>query len=108
KCVSILLNRIIGPVTPTLFDLPLRLGDAAALARILFQQLSTIPVPVTAEQRARIAAQAGGLEFGAMRVWFGSLERDPIHASAWYICVDGVDGQPLLLRIALASTPSSG
>ena len=37
-----------------------------------------------------------------------SLERDPIHPSAYYCCVDGVDGQPLLLRMALASAPSSG
>ena len=95
-------------MTPSLFDLPLRLGDAAALAAILFEQLGTKPVPVRPEQRIRIAARAEAIAFDAMRVWFGSLERDPVHPSAYYICVDGVEGQPLLLRVATVSTPSSG
>jgi hypothetical protein len=91
-----------------LFDLPLRLGDAAALAAILFHELGTKPVAVKAAQRRRIEARSGGLKFTAMRPFFASLERDPVHPSAYYICVDGVESQPLLLRVATASTPSSG
>jgi hypothetical protein len=91
-----------------LFDLPLRLGDAAALGAILFHELGTKPGAVKEGQRRRIKARSGGLKLAAMRPFFASLERDPIHPSAYYICVDGVEGQPLLLRVAMASTPSSG
>ena len=95
-------------MTPSLFDLPLRLSDAASLAPLLFEQLGSRPVPVTSEQRLRVAARAGGLRFSALQPCYGSLERDPVHPSACYLCVDAIDGQPLLLRVAPASTPSSG
>ena len=95
-------------MTPSLFDLPLRPGDAAALAAILFHELATKPIAVTEAQRKRVEARAGGLKFASMRPFFASLERDPVHPSAYYICVDGVESRPLLLRVATASTPSSG
>ena len=95
-------------MTPSLFDLPLRLSDAASLAPLLFEQLGSRPVPVTSEQRQRVAARAGGLRFNALQPCYGSLERDPVHPSACYVCVDAIDGQHLLLRVAPASTPSSG
>jgi hypothetical protein len=95
-------------VTPTLFDLPLRLGDTAALAEVLLDVLGALPKPVTDEQRARIASRAGSVRFQNLRVYFGSLERDPVHSAAYYVCVDGIDDQPMLLRVAPSTTPSSG
>ncbi len=98
---------IIEAVTPSLFDLPLRLGDAASLASILLD-LPVTPKPVTDDLRNRAAARAASLNFDAMVPVYASLERDPVHPSAYYICVDGVDGQRLLLRAAPATSPSSG
>jgi len=95
-------------LTPTLFDLPLRLGDAAALAEILLDVLGAQPKSVTEEQRSRAASRGASIPYQCMRPCFASLERDPIHPAAYYICVDGVENQPLLLRVAPATTPSSG
>ena len=94
-------------MTPSLFDLPLRLGDTVTVAALLLD-LPIQPKPVTNEQRTRVAARAAGATFAAMKPYFQTLERDPIHPSAYYLCVDGVDNQPLLLRVAPATTPSSG
>ncbi len=95
-------------MTPALFDLPLRLGDAATLAEILLNQpAATQFKPLTDDFRSRVAARAAA-GFENMTVHFGSLERDPVHPSAFYVCVDGIENQPLLLRIATAQTPSSG
>ncbi len=95
-------------MTPSLFDLPLRIGDALPLAGILIQALGAQPNPVSDDVRARVAGRVSGLRFGAMRPLVASLERDPVHPSAYYICVDGVNDEPLLLRVAPASTSSSG
>ena len=96
-------------MTPALFDLPLRLGDAAALAGILVNQpASALRATLSDEIRSRLAARASAVRFEAMTPLMASLERDPVHPSAWYVCVDGVEKQPLLLRVAPASTPSSG
>ena len=94
-------------MTASLFDLPLRLGDAVSVASLLLE-LPVVAKAVTPDQRSRVAARAAALRFGAMTPYFQSLERDPIHPSAYYLCVDGVDAQPLLLRSAPASSPSSG
>lgn len=94
-------------MTPSLFDLPLRLGDVVTVAGLLLD----LPIhsrPVTDEQRSRLAARAKGLEFSALKPWWPTLERDPIHSAAYYLKVDGIDDQPLLLRVAPATTPSSG
>ena len=93
---------------PTLFDLPLRLGDTVALAEILLDVLRADAKPVSEEQRGRIASRAGSIGFQCLRPWFGSIERDPVHPAAYYICVDGVDDRPLMLRVAPSTTPSSG
>ena len=96
-------------MTPALFDLPLRLGDASALAGVLLSQPAGAPLkPLTDDYRARLAARAAAIPFEAMTPHFPSLERDPVHPSAFYICVDAADGAPFLLRVAPASTPSSG
>lgn len=96
-------------MTPALFDLPLRLGDAATLADLLFNQPPGAHAkPLTDDLRARLATRAAGLNFDCMKPLLPSLERDPVHPSAFYVCVDGVDDQPLLLRVAPSKTPSSG
>jgi hypothetical protein len=96
-------------VTPSLFDLPLRLGDAATLAELLLNQPAAAQLkPLTDDFRSRIAARASSAAFESMKVHFGSIERDPVHPSAFYVCVAGVENQPLLLRVATAQTPSSG
>ena len=95
-------------MTPALFDLPLRLGDVAPLAGILVDVLGAQAKPVTDEQRLRVASRAAALDFRQLRPYWGSIERDPVHSSAYYIYVDGVDSQPLLLRVAPSTSPSSG
>jgi hypothetical protein len=95
-------------VTPALFDLPLSLGDAAALADVVLDVCRAHPKPATDEQRNRVQARLAGFSFGRMNPLVASLERDPVHPAACYVCVDGIDNQPLLLRLAPATTPSSG
>jgi hypothetical protein len=95
-------------VTPALFDLPLRLGDVVAPAEILLDVLRAHAKPVSDEQRGRIASRAVSNEYRCLRPWFGSIERDPVHPAAYYICVDGVEDRPLMVRVAPSTTPSSG
>ena len=58
--------------------------------------------------RNRLAARAAALRLENLAPWFGSLERDPVHPSVYYLAVDGLGGTPLLLHLAPASAPSSG
>jgi len=92
-------------VTPVPFDLPVRTGEAAALARILYEHGTR---PLTDDLRNRLSVRAGALKLETIRAYFGSLERDPIHPEAFFLAVDGIDSQPLLMRFAPGSTPSSG
>lgn len=93
-------------MTPTLFDLPIRTPEAAQLAVLVFEQAGG--KPITPEVRNRIVSRAVVLKLDTIRPYFASLERDPIHPSAIYLSVDGIDAQPLLLRLAPNATPSSG
>ena len=93
-------------MTPTLFDLPIRTPEAAQLAVLVLEQAGD--KPITPEIRTRILARAVLLKLDTIRPYFASLERDPIHPSAIYLAVDGIEGQPLLLRLAPNATPSSG
>jgi len=63
---------------------------------------------LTDDLRNRLAVRAGALKLETIRPYFGSLERDPIHPEAFFLAVDGIDSQPLLMRFAPSSTPSSG
>lgn len=92
-------------MTPVPFDLPVRTGEAGALARILYEHGNR---PLTDDLRSRLAVRATALKLETIRPYFGSLERDPIHPEAFYLAVDGIDAQPLLMRFAPSSTPSSG
>jgi hypothetical protein len=95
-------------VTPSLFDLPVGLGDAARLAELVLDVCGAQPRPVTDDQRSRISARLAAVSFNQMRPLIGSLERDPVHPAACYACVDGIGDEPLLLRMAPSTTPSSG
>jgi hypothetical protein len=92
-------------VTPVPFDLPVRTGEAGTLARILYEHGNR---PLTDDLRNRLAVRAAAAKLETIRPFFGSLERDPIHPEAFLLAVDGIDDQPLLMRFAPSSTPSSG
>ncbi len=84
------------------------MSDAAPLAEVLLGVLGSSPRPVTDDERSRVTSRCAPLAFEHLKPCFASIERDPIHPAAGYLCVDGVDGQPLLVRAAPASSPSSG
>lgn len=89
-------------------ELPVRPNEAVALADLVFEHLEDRPL--TGNARARLAARLGGLKLESLRPYAGSLVRDNVHRSAYYLSVDGLSGPapvPLLLRVALASAPSS-
>jgi hypothetical protein len=95
-------------MTPVPFDLPLRPNEAAAIADLLFQQLKG--KPLTEDQRGRIAGRLGALATPTIRAYAASLTADPIHASTYYLAVDGDQHgvvTPLLLRIAPATAPAT-
>jgi hypothetical protein len=93
-------------VTPTLFDLPIRAPEAAQLAVLIFEQAGE--KPITADVRNRIISRSVLLKLDGIRPYFNSLERDPIHPSAVFLAVDGIGGEPLMLRLAPNATPASG
>jgi hypothetical protein len=92
-------------MTPVPLDLPLRPPEAAELASLIFDLAER--KPLTDDIRNRIAARAVPLRLESLKPYFGSLARDPIHHSTYYIAVD-VPGSPaMLLHMALASAPTS-
>jgi hypothetical protein len=93
-------------MTPSLFDLPVRTGEAAELANLILEHAAN--KVLTDDIRQRIATRSKMLSLPNTVPYFGSLERDPIHSSALYLAVDALERKPMLLRIAPASTPSSG
>lgn len=96
-------------MTPVPFELPLRPNEAAAIADLLFQQVDG--KPLTEDQRGRFAGRLQALETPSVAVHAGSLSADPVHASTYYLAVDGRNHgavTPLLLRIAPASAAATG
>ena len=92
-------------MTPVPFDLPLRPSEAGELANLVFELAGNRPLGD--DVRNRLAARAATLRLETITPHFGSLERDPVHRAMFYLAVDGQQGQPLLLHLALASSPSS-
>jgi hypothetical protein len=91
--------------------LPLKANEAAALADLVYQQLEG--QPLTADLRNRFAARLPQLALETFTPYPGSLARDPIHPSTYYLAIDTHSGDSrgpgsMLLRIALASSPASG
>lgn len=93
-------------MTPVPFDLPVRTGEAAALASLVLEHAEG--KPLNDDLRNRLAGRAAILKMASIRPYFASLEKDPIHPSTYYLAVDGLEAQPLLLHIAPATAPSSG
>lgn len=86
----------------------MKASEAAALADLIYQMAEN--KPLTDELRQRIANRAQTLDLTSIAPYLGSLEQDPAHRSTYYMAVDGIaakPAQPLLLHIALASSPTS-
>jgi len=92
-------------VTPVPLDLPLRPSEAAELAILVFEQAER--KPLNDEVRNRLAARAVVLRLETVTPYFGSLVRDPVHPSSYYLAIDAGRGEPLLLHLASATAPTS-
>lgn len=92
-------------MTPVPLDLPLRPSEAAQLGHLILDHAER--KPLADDIRNRLAARAAVLNLETIRPYFGSLERDPVHPSAYYLAVDGGQGEPWLLYLALATAPTS-
>ncbi len=85
-----------------------RASEAGAVAELLLQQVEGRVL--TGDVRSRFAARVKSLHLSSFTVLAGSLQKDPIHPSVYYVAVGTPPeaGSTMLLRIALASSPSSG
>ena len=92
-------------MTPVPLDLPLRPSEAAELAILIFEQAER--KPLNDEVRNRLAARAAVLGLETIAPYFGSLVRDPVHPSSYYLAVDAGRGESLLLHLAPATAPTS-
>jgi hypothetical protein len=89
-------------------NMPVKPSEAAALADLVFQELEARSL--NDETRGRIASRLSGLGLSAIQPHIGSLARDPVHASAYYLAADTIgeqDRTSVLLRLSLASSSSS-
>jgi hypothetical protein len=89
-------------------ELPVKPSEAAALADLIFQYVENRPL--NDEARNRLNGRLPSLELSSIVPYIGSLQKDPIHASSYYIAVDAssLEGsKPLLLHMTLASSPAS-
>ena len=83
----------------------MRIGDAGKIATVLYEHGKR---PLTDDLRNRLGVRASALGLETIKPYFGSLEKDPIHPEVFYLCVDGIDNVPLLMRFAPSFSPSSG
>jgi hypothetical protein len=89
-------------------ELPVRAGEAAVLADMILQLADK--KPLNDDVRQRIATRGAALKLESITPYYGSLQKDPSHQSAFFLAVDGITSnqpQPLLLRFAPASSPAS-
>ncbi|MBI4873441.1 MAG: hypothetical protein HY822_02270 [Acidobacteria bacterium] len=94
--------------TPMPVDMPLRPGEASALAEVVFRHLGGRPP--TDDVRARLGSRLAALELGSIRPYIGSLVEDPTHQATYYLAADSLAGPapaPLLLHLASSSAPFS-
>jgi hypothetical protein len=54
--------------------------------------------------RNRLAGRANQIKFESLTPYLGSLDKDPVHPSSYYVAVDSAS--PLLLHIALSAAPT--
>ena len=64
----------------------MRPAEAADLANLIFDHAEG--KPLSDDVRNRLAARAAVLKFQTFSRFLGSLERDPVHHSAYYLAVD--------------------
>ena len=97
-------------MTPSPFDVPVKASEAGLLADIIFQVVENRTLQDSL--RNRLVSRAAGLSLTSVRPYWGSLQYDPVHQASFYLAVDALAPAspplPLLLRIALAGSPSSG
>ena len=90
-------------------ELPLRASEAASLADLILQFGDG--KPLATELRNRLQARLPSLGLQSILPFLGSLAKDPIHASTYYLAVDGTSAagikKPFLLHMALSSSPAS-
>jgi hypothetical protein len=89
-------------MTPVPFDLPLSPSEAGALAELIFEHAEG--KRLNDDVRNRLAGRANQIRFQTLTPYFGSLEKDPVHPSSYYVAVDG--SSPLLLHIGPAAAPT--
>src|SRR5579872_2339845 len=89
-------------MTPVPFDLPVRPSEAGALAGLIFEHAEG--KTLNEDMRGRIAGRAAKMVFENLTPYIGSLEKDPVHPSSYYVAVDAAT--PLLLHMALAAAPT--
>ena len=89
-------------MTPIPFDLPLRPSEAGVLAGLIFEHAEG--KRLTEDVRNRLAGRANQIKFESLTPYLGSLEKDPVHPSSYYVAVDAAS--PLLLHIALSAAPT--
>ena len=77
-------------MTPVPLELPLRPAEAADLANLIFDHAEG--KLLSDDVRNRLAARAAAVKFQTLSPFFGSLERDPVHHSVYYLAVDGAPG----------------
>ncbi len=90
-------------------ELPLKASEAASLADLVFQQLEGRAL--NDDQRGRLSARSANLGLTSITPFWGSLQQDPVHNTTFYLAVTGHhngEDTSLLLRMGLASSPSSG
>ena len=87
-------------------ELPVKAGEAAVLAELIFEH--TEGRALDDRLRGRLAGRIAALGLTSMQPLSGSLQRDPIHPATFYLMVEPAAAPPVLLRLALASSPSSG
>jgi hypothetical protein len=86
-------------------ELPLSASEGAAFAELVLDQLDH--ARLTDDARNRFAIRAAALQLSSFTIHPGSIVKDPIHPSTYYVAADARAGS-ILLRVALASSPSSG
>jgi hypothetical protein len=86
-------------------ELPLSASEGAAFAELVLDQLDH--GRLTDDARNRFAIRASALQLSSFTIHPGSIVKDPIHPSTYYVVADARDST-ILLRVALASSPSSG
>jgi hypothetical protein len=91
-------------VTSVPLELPLRPAEAAEVANLIFDHAEG--KRLSDDLRNRLAARAAVLRFQTLTPFLGSLERDPVHHSVYYLAVDS-ETEPMLLHLALAAAPTS-